>query len=56
MTCEKPLLDPGEALYTGRTCVPEEKGAHAGADLLSGFVTPTREAMLEQCIPEGLHP
>ena len=39
----------------GRTCGPMERGAHAGAGLLSGLVTPWGPT-LEQPVPERLHP
>ena len=38
-----------------RTCGPVERGAHAGAGLLAGLVTPWVPTM-EQPVPEGLQP
>jgi len=38
-----------------RTCRPVERGAHAGAGLLAGLVTPWGPT-LKQPVPEGLHP
>jgi len=45
------MLDQAPA----RTCRPVERGAHAGAGLLAGLVTPWGPT-LEQPVPEGLHP
>jgi len=39
-----------------RTCGPMERGAHAGAGLLAGLVTPWAGPTLEQPVPEGLNP
>jgi len=46
-------VNPWEA--HARTCGPVERGAHTGAGLLAGFVTPWGPT-LEQPVPEGLHP
>jgi len=46
-----PTLEQGDA----RTFRPMERGAHAGAGLLAGLVTPWGPT-LEQSASEGLHP
>jgi len=50
-----PVGSPSLEQAPARTCGPVEIGAHAGAGLLAGLVTPWRP-MLEQPVPEGLHP
>jgi len=50
-----PVGSPVLEQAAGRTCGPMERGAHAGAGLLAGLVTPWGP-MLEQPVPEGLHP
>jgi len=46
----KPTLEQAP----GKTCGSVERGAHAGAGLLAGLVTPWGP-VLEQSVPEGLH-
>jgi len=50
-----PVGSPTLEQVPGRTCRPVERGAHAGAGLLAGLVTPWGRT-LEQPVPEGLHP
>jgi len=47
--------NPALEQVAARTCRPMERGAHAGAGLLAELVT-LWGPMLEQPVPEGLHP
>jgi len=50
-----PVGSPTLKQAPAKTCRPVERGAHTGAGLLAGLVT-LWGPMLEQPVPEGLHP